>query len=408
MGIKLLYAVSVFLIFENTSLSKYAGVFTSSLAMLLLPLVISYLMMGSKKLGEIEKKLCYIFFVFFIYSLILLVLNYYDNLRIDFLVDRGLRFALLALPTMLFFIFFCSFTEKSLEKALLVFSLSILIIYIFNLLLPNIFNVTSFFQGSYAHSPHRMRGFTLEASTFGFQVGIAGIFLARYFALNRLLSFVIICIAIFLTTSKGGLITFSLAFFIAILLHKKTVQSTKTLLLFSFLALSPILYLEVLLPAFATDIEKYNSSATRSTMILVSIFSLFEHPFGVGFFGYLPSIYENGKEVIQSIEMLMPNVFDYKEVTTYLYFGAVKGVSTKSFIFDWLIYFGVIFLYYLYNVVKWYISKLKEFDFYFLVVFLFILMSVTFYLPIDGRFIVPLVLAFLYKSVIGRVNKYEK
>lgn len=406
MHLKLLYTLSFFLIFENTSLSKYAGVFSASLAMLLLPIAISFLMMTNKKLGIIEKKIFFIYVVLFLYSVVIFVFNYHDNLRMGFLVDRGLRFALLALPSLIFFIFFLSFSRQQLENALLIFSICIVLIYILNLIIPSLFNNASFFQGSYAHSPHRMRGFTLEASTFGFQVGIAAIFLARQLEVNRMLAFMAICLAIFITTSKGGLITFSLAFFIGILLDKKTVKSTKSLLLLSFLVLSPVLYLEVLQPAFASDIEKYNSSATRSTMILVSIFSLFENPFGVGFFGYLPSIYENGKEVIQSIEAVMPNVFDYKEVSTYLYFGAVKGVSTKSFIFDWLIYFGLIFLYFLYKVVSWYISKLSKFDFYFLVMFLFILMSITFYLPIDGRFIVPLVLAFLYKSVNHKDNGY--
>ena len=407
MHFKLLYLVSVFLIFENTSLSKYAGVFTASLAMVLLPVVTGFLILSKKKIGKVEKHIIFLYVALFLYSLLILIFNYYDNLRIGFLVDRGLRFALLALPTLIFFVFFCSFEKETLERALLIFSISILIIYVSNILFPSIFNASSFFQGSYAHSPHRMRGLTLEASTFGFQVGIAAIFLARHYDLSRIMSFLLICVAIYITTSKGGLITFSLSFLIAVLFHKKTVKTTKSLLLFSFLVLSPILYLEILLPAFSSDIEKYNSSATRSTMILVSIFSLFDHPLGVGFFGYLPSIYENGKEVIQSIEEIMPNVFNYKEVSTYLYFGAVKGVSTKSFIFDWLIYFGGIFLFYLYKVVKWYINNLREGDFYYLVMFLFMLLSVTFYLPIDGRFIVPLVLAFLYKSICNK-NKYNR
>ncbi|WP_107851131.1 hypothetical protein [Oceanimonas marisflavi] len=390
------YIICIFIVFENTSLSRYGGVFTAPLAITLLPLVVLLWIIKIKRITALEKRLLLFFFLSFLMSLFFIFV-YYNHEAFGFLVDRGWRFFILASASLVFLLYFLLFDYNTLWNGVLLSSVVIVFVLFLNLVAPDFFNSTSFIQGTQALSPHRMRGATLEASTFGFQVGVAGIVLSRYFAVPKLLMFSLLSFLILLTTSKGGLITFSLAFFISLLSSNVINRRCKALLVSLSIFVIPFIFITFVLPALQSDIDKYSSVATRMTMIFMSIYTLFTAPLGVGYFGYLPSIYMNGESVVGFIDSLYPGVFNFSEVKSYFIFGAVKGVSTKSFVFDWMMYFGVPFCFLFCRVLLWYVRRLKKGDFHFLCLFWFVVLSITFYLPIDQRFIVPLVFAMLYK-----------
>ncbi|MFW8236680.1 hypothetical protein ACOID8_34560, partial [Klebsiella pneumoniae] len=78
----------------------------------------------------------------------------------------------------------------------------------------------------------------------------------------------------------------------------------------------------------------------------------------VGFFGYLPSIYDFTSGVIDFIKSHFP-FLNFDEVYTYTIPGEYKTVGTKSLILDLLIIYGVFFLIpFIYFIKK----ILKEFD----------------------------------------------
>tara|TARA_B100000427_G_scaffold314174_1_gene307113 strand:- start:163 stop:696 length:534 start_codon:yes stop_codon:yes gene_type:complete len=150
---------------------------------------------------------------------------------------------------------------------------------------------------------------------------------------------------------------------------------------------------------FASDIEKYTSVATRSTISLTAIVSLFHYPIGAGFFGFLPSIYNCGPIAMEILDYFFPNTFNYSEVVKYFVVGQVKGVGTKTFFMDWLIVGGMVFLYFYIKSIKAYIKMLnKTKDFYTYTIFIFLVIATFFYMPLDGRYIAPLALAFIIKT----------
>ncbi|MEY8214535.1 MAG: hypothetical protein RPR97_08640, partial [Colwellia sp.] len=203
--------------------------------------------------------------------------------------------------------------------------------------------------GTHALSPNRMRGFTFEASMFGFQVGIAAILFCRFFTVSKAVMFALVSALIIFTTSKGGLITFSLAFAISLLISDVIGGKVKMLLVCIMLFILPIVFMTFLFPVFQSDVESYNSSATRSVMIFISVYTLLTEPWGVGYFGYLTAIYEKGPAVVSFVDSFFPNLLKFDEVLPYFIQGTVKGVGTKSFVFDWIIYFGGIFVWFLWR-----------------------------------------------------------
>lgn len=165
------YALCLVIPFENTMLASLAGVFTAPLGVLLLPAMLLYVVTS---LSLFEKADLWLI-KFFLLVLLISILNLsvliadYD---IGFLIDRGLRFALLAIPTMAVYLFCIRLNLATLEKGVKIIFAVVAAIYVVNLLVPSVVNSSSPLQFSEALSPHRMRGFTFEASMFGFQFEI--------------------------------------------------------------------------------------------------------------------------------------------------------------------------------------------------------------------------------------------
>jgi hypothetical protein len=396
-------------VFENTTLSSIGGVFTAPLVMMLFPIVLFVTAINFSVIKERERKLWLLFFFSIIYSLALLIYHYYTkDMNIYFNLDRGIRLIIIFVPTLALYTFFSLFGYSTIYKGFAIFAMMVVSIYVVNLFLPELFNQRSFIQGSTALSPDRMRGTTLEASTFGLQVGLSVIFLFRHFDFPKPLAFIITISLLFMTTSKGSLIAFSASYLIVVLITGKTTARTKFIYA-SLLTLGVIFFISgPVIGMISSDIEKYSSSATRSTMILLSFISLIENPLGVGYFYYFESVYENGPKAVQHLYKLYPNALNFNEVITYFIKGTVEGVSTKSFTFDWMICFGFPFIYYLLRLVKFVVSNLVSMDFYYLQMAVFIFISATFYLPIDSRYYIPLFITLITKYIFSNLRVKSK
>lgn len=278
------------------------------------------------------------------------------------------------------------------SKILLLLSILSLIINVIN---PVFISESSFIHHNSIESIDRFRGFTPEASTFGFQIVICA--LLGGVAIKRLNVFFLIVAFVLavLSTSKGAAITLLISLFIVSLSYQSRI---KALLLASiFSVTSYFIFIYFIFPNIYIDVQKFTSIATRSTMIFTSISSLLHYPFGVGFCGYLPVVYEQGPDAIKFISAMMPVKLNYSEVSQYFFVGNFESVGTKSFVFDMVIYFGLMFIIpFLLLTWKVYKTFIKFNEYLYAILFVFFVFSLTFYISSFSCYLIPFLFALFF------------
>lgn len=391
---KYLFYLFCFLIpFENTALATIGGVFTAPGGFLLLPFFCVIATFQINKINILEKRLLIILSLFLMFSL-LMSFYFLNDYSPSFVLDRGVRFFLLIMPSMMVFTICLRQDYETLKKGVLI----IVSIAIFSLLLSlsfsGVVNSKSLIQYSTALSPHRLRGFTLEASTFGFQIVTSLLLLAIVKKLPRASYIPLLFIITTASTSKGALICFVLS--VLLYIYFRLHYSLKLLIGFLVPFVFMLIFNDYIFPLFENDIENYGTVATRGTMLFTSFIILFKYPLGVGFFGYLPAIYNNGLQGIELFQHVYPEYLNFSEVLTYFHSGEVKGVSTKTFFFDWAIFAGwpfvFAFIYFNASLIRFFVKKNASAD---ATLLIFIVISICTYVPIDGRYIVPFAYTFL-------------
>ena len=382
--------------FENTALASIAGVFTAPLGITVIPLLGLMIVLSYANLSKVEIGALKLLFGFFVYSFVLLALFYGDYDK-TFLLDRGLRFVLLIIPLIVVFLTVARQDEKLVYQGAMVIAGVVIFAFVLNLVARGFINSTSFIQQNSALSPHRMRGFTLEASTFGFQFVLAVLMLAAIFRINLFFISLAVIPCLLMITSKGTLVCFLITLFLTFVVFSRINLFHKGLgAVVLFVIGSAFLY-SSLGDSVINDVERYSSIATRGTAIMTAIFAVIYNPLGGGFFGYFPSIYEYGAVALEFVDSLAPGLLNFREFSLYLVVGETKNVSTKSFFFDWLIYGGVFFLFiyvkYMARLFRSMVAHRMHYDFALLV---FLILGTTFFMSIEVRYIAPFVLGFVY------------
>ncbi|EGU43433.1 hypothetical protein VII00023_16415 [Vibrio ichthyoenteri ATCC 700023] len=382
--------------FENTALASIGGVFTAPLGIVLVPLLALIIVLSYRTLSETEFNTIKLLFGFFVYSFILLTFFYGDYNK-TFLFDRGLRFLLLIIPPVVIFLTVIRQDEKTIYQGVMVIAGVVIFAFLLNLVARGFINSSSFFHQNFALSPHRMRGFTLEASTFGFQFSLALLMVAAIFRINLFIITPVIVGSVILITSKGTLICFLMTVFITFVTFSRINAFHKLLASFILLFSISMFVTTFLGSSIVNDIERYTSVATRGTAVMTAIMSLIYNPIGSGFFGYLPSMYEYGVYALRFVDGLAPGLLNFSEFSNYLVVGETKSVSTKSFFFDWVIFGGIFFVYvyikYIGRLFKFFIKHRMKYDF---TVLLFLVLASSFFMTIDARYIAPFALGFVY------------
>ncbi|ODS04955.1 hypothetical protein [Vibrio scophthalmi] len=382
--------------FENTALASIGGVFTAPLGITMIPLLALQVALSYRSLSETEFNTVKLLFGFFVYSFLLLTFFYGDYNK-TFLFDRGLRFLLLIIPPVIVFLTVIRQDEKTIYQGLLVIAGVVIFAFLLNLAARGFINSSSFFHQNYALSPHRMRGFTFEASTFGFQFSLVLLMVAAIFRINLFVITPIIVASVLLITSKGTLICFLMTIFITFVTFSR-INAFHKLLASLILLFGITVFVSTFLGgSIVNDVERYTSVATRGTAVMTAIISLIYNPIGSGFFGYLPSMYEYGVHAVSFVDGLAPGLLNFSEFSKYLVVGETKSVSTKSFFFDWVIFGGIFFVYvyvkYIGRLFKFFVKHRMQYDF---AVLLFLVLSSAFFMTIDARYIAPFALAFVY------------
>ncbi|MGF1908725.1 hypothetical protein L4C38_04670 [Vibrio kasasachensis] len=381
--------------FENTALASIGGVFTAPLGITLIPLIALQIVFSYKQLSKIEFGTIKLLFGFFAYSFVLLALFYSDYNKV-FLLDRGLRFALLFIPLVIVFLTVMRHDEKLVYQGVMIMATVIVMSFALNLVARGFINSPSFIHHNFAMSPHRMRGFTLEASTFGFQYVLILLMVAAIYRINLLLLAPLIVASVVLITSKGTLISFFITLLVTFVIFNRINLFHKLLASVILVGFSTIFLYLFLGDSIINDVERYSSIATRGTAVMTAIMSLIHNPIGGGFFGYLPSMYEYGAVAMEFMDGLAPRLFNFTEFAAYLVVGETKSVSTKSFFFDWTIFGGVFFVYfyckYVGRLLMFFIKNRMPYDF---AILMFLSLATTFFMSIEVRYIAPFALGFL-------------
>ncbi|MBA5763776.1 hypothetical protein H2O73_15535 [Vibrio sp. 404] len=394
--------------FENTALASIGGVFTAPLGITLIPLLALQVVLSYQRLSKVEIGAIKLLFGFFVYSFAVLALFYGDYNKV-FLLDRGLRFILLFIPLIVVFLTVMRHDEKLVYQGVMVMASVIIMSFVLNLVARGFINSPSFLHQNYALSPHRMRGFTLEASTFGFQYVLVLLMVAAIYRIHLLLLAPLIVVSIILITSKGTLISFFITLLITFVVFSRINLFHKMLASIILIGFSTAFLYVFLGDSIINDVERYSSIATRGTAVMTAIMSLLHNPLGGGFFGYLPSMYEYGVVAMEFMDSLAPRLFNFAEFAGYLVVGETKSVSTKSFFFDWTIFGGVFFVYFYFKFVGrlfgFFIRNRMPYDF---AILLFLSLATTFFMSIEVRYIAPFALGFLVLRYSIVVKKHAE
>ena len=392
----LFYCLCITIPFENTALESIGGVFTAPLSIVLIPFIFLFLLLTYRKHGRATKTCLNISTLFLLFSVcyVAFIVNDYG---LGFLLDRGIRFFIITIPLLVVFSFVISQSDSTIKSGVKVIFFIVLASFFINLLVPTLSNSPWLLQHNQFVSPHRMRGFTLEASTFGFQFVLACLMYLVIVKKNALIFVPLILLACLTITSKGAVMMLIISVGLTAIIFNGRNIVFKTLTLIASLCFITILLSFTVLDALMSDIENYTSVSTRTTVILTSFVSLVNAPLGHGYFGFLPAIYENGAIAMKLMDSWFPNSLNFMEFHKYLVVGNVEGVSTKSFFFDWVIFGGFIFIYFYFKFVFSCMSICKKNQDQNLCQLLFFLMlSTMFFMSIEARYIAPFAIGFLY------------
>lgn len=222
---------------------------------------------------------------------------------------------------------------------------------ILSVLVNDVLQIHFFTQSEFLHYHEnlnmRPRGFALESSTLGSLIVVMGLIYVHFVKGIREKVFVLTLTVVFLvfTASKGGLLALLLSLFIYYLLRlPKDTLRNPLYIVFGFLFIIFAAYFSVpkILEMINNDLYNSTSIATRSTLALSTLIIMIHNPLGVGYGGFLPVL----SSTIPDAMNLLNHIFalNFNEVSNYVNANSDTAISTKTFLFDNIIYFGIPFL----------------------------------------------------------------
>lgn len=194
-----------------------------------------------------------------------------------------------------------------------------------------------------ANPDTRWHGFSPEVSILSASLGALGLLsaaLARHNS-SRIIYLAVSAAALALCGSKGGFVTLALAILGAALLTR----GRRLPVLAALLLLSPVGWFgltQILNMTSEDAIRESTTFATRSTMAMWTWEVVSQHPFGVGFGGFYPSLTRYLPSAMDQASQNLPILLNFSEVRTYM--ATARYAGTKSFLLDFAAYFGFPFV----------------------------------------------------------------
>lgn len=274
-------------------------------------------------------------------------------------------------------------------------------------LLGDVFSISIFRDTGLFHSTEangaRPRGLSSESSMFGAQVMLLGL-LAAFFSRTRRWTIIYLLVTFFivlLSGSKGGFVSLLLAIFIYYAIKQGVFKNVFGLVASSVVGVACLYILVPLIaPVFLQDIDEFTSFATRSVMAITSIYIVIDNPFGLGLFAYYPAVDVYVPKAMSAVSDWFGYPLNFSEVYGYVG-GGDNNVSSKTFFFQFLAYFGLPFIFML----RQFYKQIIQCDSDILLVGLFFLMvALFFYIPGIGFYTVSVYLGVLWREKNSNSN----
>lgn len=266
----------------------------------------------------------------------------------------------------------------------------------------------------------RVRLLTSESSTTGAIVVAYSsilVYLSRYVnRFARILSNIYVAVFflfyISVTGSKGFFIVCLLTLVVTMLKFMDFRRKRNFIVLIGMVI---VMYLFIayfsagLISSFQNDIENYTSSYTRMGTILISIITVFHHPFGVGTGAYLMYFDDYMNDAISFMSHFYYNIFGISQINAgelLQYAGSDKNLGVKSGFFQWFMFGGIFSLVFFYLLAKNLISKAKSSMILFmaLIFMLFSFLVVTLEIKYEIWMLFAFISSFLGEKEINHSN----
>lgn len=252
----------------------------------------------------------------------------------------------------------------------------------------------------------RPHGFSTEASTLSIQIVASGMLTAHFLRKpwQKWCVGIITCALLIFSSSKGAFISLLLC---AVVLGIVRMRSSPTAKIIGVVVLVPVVYFgsALILASFGSIIDANETStiATRLSMPLFAMITVFHNPFGVGFTGFLPSIPRYLPTAMRFVQSLFPFPLFFGEAQEYLY-PPQTNADCKALFFDYLVFFGIPFAVVFFIFVKRLLVRLYRCKCYWLFIgVLFCVLAMMTYYSTLHAWTLPL----LFGMSLYEVNRLE-
>ncbi|QRF89064.1 hypothetical protein CLH39_01920 [Alcaligenes faecalis] len=228
----------------------------------------------------------------------------------------------------------------------------------------------------------RPRGYMQEPSHFALISGTLAT-LGFAFSTKHYQQFLFFSAGLFLcylSHSKAGILFYigAFSFYFTIQLWSINSKAIKYGFLIIFLiglAAAFYIFYPIIHAGFTADIERFTSTATRSSSLVSVFMILATHPLGVGFFSYSDLLVQIIPSTTEFMMQRFP-LLNYEEFYGYFLWSENSHISTKSLFFDFLVFAGLPFIALIFYYAKTIFSLLWiSKKFHYLPCLLFVLMS---------------------------------
>ncbi|KAB8039067.1 hypothetical protein GCL60_09440 [Silvanigrella paludirubra] len=279
----------------------------------------------------------------------------------------------------------------------------ILILIIEIMTMPNAF---SFLHFVYPAPYFGIRLLAYEASVSAFIVPVLiaiALYYSNFVRKSKISSFICISFFVFysiVTTSKGFLLsnflTIGLFLFVLFFFYKN--KTRNFIIIFLVICFIPI-FLIYFYPIFIEKMTSENQALTFSTRFLDTIsgvFGLIDYPLGHGFGVHQEALLELYSSNSNKLNFILGSNIDISEISRFSYDN--RGLDNKSLFSFALNISGIFALYLMYQILKFFLTKnfVSHIQLY---LFLYVVLSLTFFISFNGNYLLAVYIAFLEINV---------
>lgn len=348
----LFFLFIILLPFQDSGLSetplRMFGLYLSNLPLMMMIAlsVVNFMVMG--RIKKEYKKYIGVFIYIFIYSLLVTVFRSDD-------ISTSI-YKIITNSILLIFMIISFYYSRQYFSVIKKY---IWLVFLINLLGCLFCDILSIDFGTFIHRSSaeygRFRGFTSEASWFGYTTVLLG-FLAAECSSVRMLRygyFILAIVIAFIGGSKGTIACIPLAVFLYFIFGiKKHIYLKCISIPFSLFVIYEVFSI-FLLDNFILDLSEATSFSTRISSMIAGLLIFIHYPFGTGYGSFVPILKEFFLQGYDLLNQYIPvYILSYSEIMSTVQDPQAVGLTIKNNFIQYLTLFGVPFIYVLYYLAK--------------------------------------------------------